>query len=486
MKKILFLLKCTFLINCVLKAQNPSFGCKDLTIHNNSANSSSFCKINFSDFQFVPEITLQVNFHVTSNPFSTPIEAVAAVKKLLDNMNIVLSSFDSYKVANTTFPISLVPKAKIKLKLYSESANTNDSYGGIWLYSTGPAFYVNQYPGKVLNIELRSNNTGHQNGETDATDYIWAEDFYTWRNDSPRFFPSLVIHEVGHALGLSHPEWCSNECAGIDIDPVFECNANCADANGNRCTPTEDRNNGGLQCNNNTSNLCNSCDRSNLLTSACYNYPRAMTPCQWEKIFNNVLQNYLSHYSFALLCFTAPTFILNSSPLNDYRASQSITSTSIVSGDRMVDYWSPTINLNSGFNVQLGTTFIASPTTFPCCASTQNLIAASSKNPLDKTLNVKQETVQETVDVSKISLKVYPSPAKGELFIDYNLSGTSTTSLSVINITGEVVQTVKQPEEQQQGHYKIGINVTNYQNGVYFIYLETASGKTVEKFVVQK
>lgn len=65
---------------------------------------------------------------------------------------------------------------------------------------------------------------------------------------------------------------------------------------------------------------------SNNITGSCFRYPKAITPCQWTTMFHDVLEG---GSQYALLCFTAANFILATSPLNDYRASQSITSISV-------------------------------------------------------------------------------------------------------------------------------------------------------------
>ena len=178
-----------------------------------------------------------------------------------------------------------------------------------------------------------------------------------------------------------------------------------------------------------------------------------------------------------LYCPTDVTLTLPSSPLNFYAATSSIISTSIINNSFPVAYRAPSITLNGGFEVKLGTEF---NTGYYSCDA---LMPRTSGE-----LHHEASTSSKLPDKNSVtnSLKVFPSPTKGELLIEYDLSEISPTNIYIISITGEVLQTIKQPQQQSEGHHQIRTNVTNFQNGLYFIMLETVTYRTVEKFVVQK
>jgi hypothetical protein len=252
-------------------------------------------------------------------------------------------------------------------------------------------------------------------------------------------------------LGLDHPEYCDNVCNGIDINPNSHCNANCPQIY--TCSPGSFQNNGGKNCPGNI-NVCNSFDRSNLFTNGSFQYPKAITPCQWEVVFNDVLKN---KPQFALLCASASMFNLTSSPLDDYRASQSITSTSIISGDRMVDYWSADIRLNAGFNVQLGTSFIASPSTFPCCST-----------PMMKNTNPNNTSGNIALSNSDF-LKISPNPFDESVTVEYKIENDDTNGqIAIYDVNGKAIK-VLTLKVQSKGDYQLEIKTSELPEGVFII-----------------
>lgn len=283
-----------------------------------------------------------------------------------------------------------------------------------------------------------------------------------------------LCHEIEHLFGLYH-DW--NVDDGCDDTPF---NNNCYDLN----NPT------GTLCDDYSKVTNNNMSYSN-------GYHTVLTPCQIGRIHDRLergLANYVDHCT--INCSVIPSSLtLNSySPLNLYAASTSIISTALVDiakavdGDNKFIYKSPSIILNPGFKVVLGTSFM---TMNYACSSTQGLMAQPQNNKNSSFLKTEQYSDQTLIDESANSnfentLKVFPSPTKSEVNIKYSIAGETTPIISILNTTGEVVQTIKTSQKQSKGVYQVSINSGRFSEGIYIVIFETEACRLVEKFVVQK
>lgn len=79
------------------------------------------------------------------------------------------------------------------------------------------------------------------------------------------------------------------------------------------------------------------------------------------------------------------------------------------------------------------------------------------------------------------SIKVYPNPSSG--IFSVNTSEYTISKLKVINLLGQEVW--KQTNSLTKGEVAT-VNLSSENNGIYFIHLETDSGrKLVEKIVIK-
>ncbi len=81
-------------------------------------------------------------------------------------------------------------------------------------------------------------------------------------------------------------------------------------------------------------------------------------------------------------------------------------------------------------------------------------------------------TVNQT---EQLDLKLFPNPTTGIINLEQPLTG----SLEIFNTLGQVLQT-KQLEEEQQ------LNLNDFENGTYFIKIQTSEGILQEKVVLQR
>ncbi len=62
----------------------------------------------------------------------------------------------------------------------------------------------------------------------------------------------------------------------------------------------------------------------------------------------------------------------------------------------------------------------------------------------------------------------YPNPVSGQVKFDYHLRRDSQVQLSILNISGQLVTTLIANEYLPAGQYSKSLDVSNYQNGIYF------------------
>ncbi len=463
----------------IFAQQSPGVVC-DLPISSslNLRSNMTTCITFPNSYNQAPVITLNVNIHFVPTGFPTQAEGIIAAKKLLEVANEMWSNLQPYEFpAPNGSPVAHVRNAKLQYKLYSEPSNTADVNGGIWFYQNGQS-YSPKYGNKVIDIVILNDNTptspacswggfvyslGPQNDNN-----IFIYDFYCHYFFGLLDDKRILNHELGHRLGLNHSYYCNNECKDIDLNVNTECNPRCPQVT--TCGPNPGPGNGGsIDCNGTILGACNTGGTSNNLMGQ-GNRSYAITPCQWETMFNGIL-NFNPQY--ALLCYTASVFTLPQSPLNDYRASQSITSTSVLQGDRQVDYWSPTITLNPGFEVRQGTAFVAAPSTFPCCPGAGNgggnaISDNDSNTPTNKITDV---------------LLVTPNPFNESVNIDYEVNQDfENVNMSLVDINGRILKNI-QTESKNKGRYQVQVKTNDLPNGVYFIRYKSQYKIAIQKVI---
>lgn len=84
-----------------------------------------------------------------------------------------------------------------------------------------------------------------------------------------------------------------------------------------------------------------------------------------------------------------------------------------------------------------------------------------------------------------IELKLFPNPAKEELFIDYNLTSSTDVEISIYDALGSEVSKIDK-FNSTMGKHKTKISTTNLENGLYFIHVKTIEGSGYNKFIVNK
>lgn len=423
-----------------------------------SFQGGSICSMDFNQhYNQAPYININVNVHVfNSIPAVTDQTLINRARNFIRYANESLDSMvlSWYVGPNGQFP-ALVPKTKIRIKLYSDPSNTLDVNNGIWTYPSAEIaqgidlgninpIYTKYYGSTVLDVVFinypaptngsRFNNAGVAYlGASNADNEVLVAD--------PNRAASIVgdlgafkavartfVHELGHVLSLNHPDWCQNECSSIDISPNLHClPRSCTQL---LCEPTF---NPSLMCPDGLWICTNGA--SNNITGQGW-WMSSITPCQWNRVFNYALNN---PRNFIQICPTTSILSLPTSPLVDYRAEQSITSTSQITGNRRVEYYSPLTRLNAGFSVALGTVFMAYPTTFPCC----DPVSSSLEAPNLSLLELNDNSIQW-----KDGFRIVPNPFVNEIKIelspDNDLFSGKEVRLEIVDLNGKSLHSVKE------------------------------------------
>lgn len=179
----------------------------------------------------------------------------------------------------------------------------------------------------------------------------------------------------------------------------------------------------------------------------------------------------------------------NGSPESFYHATQFITSNSTIAAtevfngntvSRKVGYRAPTINLTSGFKVELGATFLAGAP-YSCVPYTANIANTETflmQNPSTKPTNSERK--------NKTDFEINPNPFSNTVKFSFNLDQKSVTNLIIYDLTGKVVNQVVNQSMLLEGGHEYEINTSNWSQGIYFCKV-TLHGKTkVYKFVKQE
>ena len=80
------------------------------------------------------------------------------------------------------------------------------------------------------------------------------------------------------------------------------------------------------------------------------------------------------------------------------------------------------------------------------------------------------------------SVKIYPNPFTNTTTIEFKLEEINNTSLSIIDVTGRMVENISQ-RYFTAGENKINIDLSNLQNGIYFCILQTNHNLQVTKLI---
>jgi hypothetical protein len=94
-------------------------------------------------------------------------------------------------------------------------------------------------------------------------------------------------------------------------------------------------------------------------------------------------------------------------------------------------------------------------------------------------------TVIDQVVAQTLNFEVYPNPAKGEFYIDFNLNTETSLEILLFDINGRMLE-VFEKGQMHAGVYNRLIQPKKlYQPGIYLVALRTGNSVQTKKLVIQ-
>ncbi len=157
----------------------------------------------------VPEVTFDCGFfadgvHEVACGETTPAACVQHCREAAATWNADLSGRFHFVEADSAHPIA-----------FCDSTDGRVSIGGSELFCGSQAFGSN-----IIAVTLRVTVTnGPQRGEQQDADVVLNPRFNGLF--TPAFFRAVIEHELGHVMGLDHPDQCGHD-ANVLMRSVFE------------------------------------------------------------------------------------------------------------------------------------------------------------------------------------------------------------------------------------------------------------------------
>lgn len=146
-----------------------------------------------------------------------------------------------------------------------------------------------------------------------------------------------------------------------------------------------------------------------------------------------------------------------------------------------------TSTAQSGATVRLATNVDAfcnsstykSTTRFPAARSYEDAIKELEKKEWE------EETKRQGIQEGK-SLNVYPNPSTNTIHVDYGLLTNGSVKISLTNLVGVAVTTLKNSGGIEPGFYNEDFNIENISPGIYYLIVEINGQRATQKIVINR
>ncbi|MBP7510358.1 MAG: T9SS type A sorting domain-containing protein [Bacteroidia bacterium] len=163
-----------------------------------------------------------------------------------------------------------------------------------------------------------------------------------------------------------------------------------------------------------------------------------------------------------------------------------------IANNQVKHYTNEVIKLDelTGDSTLVGYIFGGINSTAPNVFETNTGTQSSASNLIFKVYVIKNNTTGEDninrQSISSLKMQVFPNPNDGEFYIKYQLSKSSKVKITIINMEGKIIDSVK------FDHVKSGENFYNPQlnnhekEGTYMVTIETNEEKVTQKVIIKR
>ncbi len=218
------------------------------------------------------------NFYAGSDDDWSYTNGITWAKRMVNHVNSDMRQMKP----NPVFKENFVGDARYQFVLYSDPANADDRYGGIWFWENGLPSRL-PYGDSVLHVLFYEKGksgdfqlTGYACGMGQCN-YMVLYDAYDCSKQENHFgwwsYAGLMNHEFGHIMGLCHSFYCDNPCK--DLPQEAECFTNpCFN-----------------DCGGPNNKHCNAWDTGSTNMMGYHKDQNTLSPCQWKQLFRSLFRS---------------------------------------------------------------------------------------------------------------------------------------------------------------------------------------------------
>lgn len=119
------------------------------------------------------------------------------------------------------------------------------------------------------------------------------------------------------------------------------------------------------------------------------------------------------------------------------------------------------------------------------CFQTSGRWSAEREKWIDSLNKVLVNTAVRGIE-DEPSLPIFPNPCSEQTTLQYRLRQTSYVTIELVNMRGEVIQSVINLDVQPAGNHRQPLNVSNLTNGIYFCRVRSIDGIKMQRIIVSR